>query len=152
MRGKLTFVSWHKYNLKGDKPFKKGAVGLGLVRALSVTVAVFLMLGFVVALTNQPVYNFTYVIMLTIMASAAIGGACAGAAAGIRGWQHGGLTGIFYGILFVVGGVLLGLPAVDPVLMTVALALLGMVGGIVGVNLPAAGRSSRGKRYMRGIK
>ncbi|AQS59969.1 TIGR04086 family membrane protein [Desulforamulus ferrireducens] len=151
MRGKLTFVSWHKYNQKGDKPFKKGAVGIGLVRALSVTVAVFLMLGFVVALTNQPVYNFSYAIMLTIMASAAIGGAGAGASAGIRGWQHGGLTGILYGLLFVVGGLLLGLPAIDPVMMTVALGLLGAVGGIIGVNLPSARKSSR-KRCLRGIK
>lgn len=150
--GKLTFVWWNKHNLRGDKPFKSGSVGAGLVRALSVTVAVFLMLGFVVALTNQPVYNFSYVIMLTIMASAVIGGAGAGISAGIRGWQHGGMTGMLYGMLFVVAGALLELPAVDPVLMTVAMALLGTIGGIIGVNLPAARRRVGSKRYMREFK
>ena len=148
--GKLTFVRWNKHNLGGDKPFKKGAVGIGLVRALSVTVAVFLMLGFVVALTNLPVYNFSYVIMLAIMASAAIGGAGAGMSAGIRGWQHGGLTGMIYGMLFVVASALLGLPIVDPVVMTVVVTLLGTVGGIIGVNLPSARGKVGKRRYLRG--
>ncbi|SHK61202.1 TIGR04086 family membrane protein [Desulforamulus aeronauticus] len=149
--GRLTFVCWNKHNQRGDKPFKKGAVGIGLVRALSATVMVFLVLGFVVALTNQPVYDFNYVIMVTIMASAAFGGAGAGVAASIRGWQHGGFTGMIYGMVLVVAGALLGLPiVVDPVLMTVALALLGTVGGIIGVNLPKGGRGIGKRRFLRG--
>lgn len=150
--GKLTIVQWQKHGVKGDRPFKKGAVGAGLVRAFSVTLAVFLMLGFVVAVTNLPVYNFSTVILLTILASAAIGGVGAGAAAGIRGWQHGGTTGFIYGMLYVVAGYLVGIPVYDPVLMTLAMALLGLVGGIVGVNLPTVRRRAVNRRYLGSYK
>lgn len=150
--GKLTFVLWNRHGVKGDRPFKKGAVGEGLVRAFSVTLAVFLMMGFVVSLTNQMVYNFSMLILLTILLSTAVGGVCAGAAAGIRGWQHGGMTGLIYGMLFAVVGTVLGLPVFDPVLMTMALAALGTVGGIVGVNLPAVRRRTVSRRYLRTMK
>ncbi len=151
--GKLTFVQWQKPDVKGDRPFKKGAVGAGLVRALSVTLAVFLMMGFVVTVTNLSVYNFSQAILLTILVSAVVGGVGAGAAAGIRGWQHGGMTGLVYGMLFVVvAGALLGLPVVDPVLMTLAMAVLGTVGGIVGVNLAAVRKRTVRRRYLGSCK
>jgi len=133
-------VQWRKKGPSGDRPFKKGAVGTGLVRAFSATLAVFLVMGFVVAATHQPVYNFSLAVLLTILGSAFLGGVSAGAAAGIRGWQHGGMTGLTYGMLFAVVGALLGLPVFDPVLMTVAMSILGVIGGIVGVNLPSTRR------------
>lgn len=148
--GKLTFVQWNKHGLKGDKPFKKGAVGTGLLRAFSVTLAIFFMMGFVVALTKMPVYNFSMAIILTVMGAVAVGGASAGKAAGIRGWQHGGLVGVIFSMLFVVAGALLGVPVFDPVLITLALGVVGTIGGIVGVNLPYMRRSTVSRRYLRG--
>ncbi|CCO07669.1 TIGR04086 family membrane protein [Desulforamulus hydrothermalis] len=146
--GRLTFVHWQKQGVKGDRPFKKGAVGTGLAQAFSVTLAVFLMMGFVVLITNQPVYQFSTAVLLTILASAALGGCGAGAAAGIRGWQHGGMTGLLYGIIFVAFGALMGLPAPDPVLLPLAMALLGAAGGILGVNLPAVRKRAVQRRYL----
>lgn len=146
---KLTFVQWNKYGLKGDKPFKKGAVGTGLLMAFSVTLAVFFMMGFVVALTKMPVYDFSWLILLTLLASVAVGGGRAGANAGIRGWQHGGLVGVTYSLLFVIAGALLGVPVFDPVLMIAAMAIMGTIGGIIGVNVSYVKRSNVTRRYMK---
>ncbi|SHE52676.1 TIGR04086 family membrane protein [Desulforamulus putei] len=150
--GRLTFVQWHKHGVKGDRPFKRGAVGTGLVQAFSVTLSVFLMMGFVVVVTNQPVYHFSPAVLLTILVSAAVGGMGAGAAAGIRGWQHGGMTGLIYGMLFVAAGALTGLPVLDPVLINLAMAVLGAVGGVIGVNLPAVRKRAVRRRYLSSRK
>ncbi len=145
---RLTFVQWKKYGVPGDRPFKRGAVGAGMVRAFSATLSAFLIMGFVVAVTNQPVYNFSQAIVLTVLASALLGGGSAGAAAGIRGWQHGGVTGLIYGMMFAVLGAMLGLPVFDPVILTVTMTILGTVGGIIGVNLPGVRRRSVGRNAL----
>ncbi|AEF93584.1 hypothetical protein Desca_0699 [Desulfotomaculum nigrificans CO-1-SRB] len=137
---KLTFVRWTKYGGSGEKMFKKGAVGAGLVRGFSVMLAVFFMLGFVVAVTSQPVYNFSTAILVTFLAAAMLGAIKAGAVAGIRGWQHGGMTGVIFGMLLALMGFALGLPICDPVLITAAMGALGIIGGIIGVNLPRSKR------------
>lgn len=146
--GKFTFVQWHKHGLKGDKLFKRGAVGTGLVRAFGVTLAVLVMMGFVVAVTRQAVYNFSWLILFTVFAAATIGGGSAGAAAGIRGWQHGGAAGFIYGMFFVVVGFFTGIPIFDPVLIITAMTILGSIGGIVGVNLPSAKKAVHKRRYL----
>lgn len=146
--GKFTFVQWHKHGLKGDKPFKRGAVGTGLVRAFGVTFAVVVMMGFVVAVTRQAVYNFSWLTLFTVFAAATIGGGSAGAAAGIRGWQHGGATGLIYGMFFVVVGFFTGIPIFDPILSATAMTVLGCIGGIIGVNIPSARKAVLKRRYL----
>ncbi|GAB6179983.1 hypothetical protein JCM14036_13020 [Desulfotomaculum defluvii] len=146
--GKLTFLQWHKHGIKGDKPFKRGAVGTGLVRAFGVTFAVLVMMGFVVAITQQSVYNFSLLTLFTVLVAAVIGGGSAGAAAGIRGWQHGGATGLIFGMFFVVVGFFTGIPIFDPVLITSAMTILGSIGGIIGVNLPSARKRVVKRRYL----
>lgn len=135
---RFTYVHWNKQGVAGDRLIKWGALGLGLVKALSATLGVFLMLGFVVAITDLPAYNFSMVIMLTMLAAAFLGGKGAGEAARIRGWQHGAMTGLVYGMLFVMLGILLGMTIFDPVLMTLSMIIIGILGGIFGVNSPAA--------------
>lgn len=98
------------------------------------------MLGFVVAVTSQPVYNFSTAILVTFLAAAMLGAIKAGAVAGIRGWQHGGMTGVIFGMLLALMGFALGLPIFDPVLITAAMGALGIIGGIIGVNLPRSKR------------
>ncbi|WP_041274627.1 TIGR04086 family membrane protein [Desulforamulus reducens] len=146
--GKLTFVQWRKHDVKEDKPFKKGAVGTGLVRAFSVTLAVLVMMGFAVAVTHQSVYHFSMLILLTVLASAAMGGGSAGAVAGIRGWQHGGMTGLIYGMFLVVAGALTGVLIFDPVLLTTAITIAGTIGGVIGVNLPSTRKRLVNRRYL----
>ncbi|AEG59287.1 TIGR04086 family membrane protein [Desulforamulus ruminis] len=145
---RLTFVQWHKHGVPGDRLLKREAIGAGLVRAFSATLAVFLLMGVVVAITNQPVYHFSLGVLFVVLASALIGGGSAGAVARIRGWQHGGVTGFIYGAIFAMISAGLGLPVFDPVILTVAMALLGSLGGIIGVNLPAVRRRSRGRREI----
>lgn len=146
---RVTFVQWNKQGVQGDRQIKIRAVGSGMVSALSSTLAVFLMLSFVVAITNLPVYNFAMAIMLTMLVSSFLGGKGAGTSSGIRGWQHGAVIGLIYGLLFVLLSAVSGIPIFDPFLMTGSMVIAGVFGGIMGVNLPAAKRQGVTRRAVR---
>ncbi|RYD01785.1 hypothetical protein N752_28425 [Desulforamulus aquiferis] len=124
-------------------------MGIGIIASLSATLAVFLILAFVVAVTSMPIYDFALAIMLTMLVSSFLGGKGAGKEAGIRGCIHGAAVGLLYGMLFVFLSVVAGMPVTEFILIIGSMVLAGIIGGIVGVNLPNAKRQVIGRRATR---
>lgn len=109
-----------------------GLVGLATALLLALIWALLIRLG---GLPEGPALKVAY---YSGFLSALVSGGAAARGAGMKGWLHGGLGGLFYGLLAsALSLLILSAPlSLLPFLLHAALALLvGAVGGILGLNL-----------------
>ncbi|TYO98045.1 TIGR04086 family membrane protein [Desulfallas thermosapovorans] len=147
----ITLVSWsHRDGQAGLKP---GALWSGLVWALTSTAFICAALLLWVFMTAHQVYHFSSIIMAGICLGTLLGGGVSGRTAGNLGWLHGLLVGF---IFFLVVTLLLvvwntGLPAALPAWLAHGLVVVALstLGGIIGVNIPAARPKSPVTRVRR---
>lgn len=92
------------------------------------------LISVIVALTNWEDISVAVTVVQVI--AVAVGGFVSGRIAQRTGWLHGGLVGLFYRLLTVVGtgGGLGDLISVNYALRWLLAFLIGVVGGVIGVN------------------
>ncbi|MBF7083730.1 TIGR04086 family membrane protein [Desulfallas sp. Bu1-1] len=141
LRG-VTLVSWNHQGGRA-RMFKFSAFWGGIIWAFTSTAFICAALVLWAFITGGEVYHFSGICTAGILLGAFLGGAVSGRVAGSPGWLHGAAVGIVYCLAIIAfftawGGGFSALTA--RVLLYPALFVLAVTGGIVGVNLPAAGR------------
>ena len=141
----LTFLSWSFPGGKGQKRVHPGAVMLGLVTAVGVTVAAVIFTGVYVMVSTSPVYHLPVLITAATIGSAVLGGLVAGAVSSKQGLVHGGLVGVTYGLIYIGLFVYAGIMTLETALLSKLLLMLtlGGFGGVVGVNMPGTKKKRR---------
>ncbi|OAT82218.1 TIGR04086 family membrane protein [Desulfotomaculum copahuensis] len=140
---RVTIVQWNRSGGCGGWPVAPGAVWRGLIWALSLTLGAFALLAFWNVVAGGTAGHFAALLTAVYLLAAALGGLAGGNAARRLGWLHGILVGALYGAsLFLLA---LASAAVIPGLLQRlgACIVLGMVGGVAGVNLPVLRRPGR---------
>lgn len=140
---RVTIVQWNRSGGYGGGPVAPGAVWLGLIWALSLTLGAFALLAFWSVVAGRAAGNNAALLTAVFLLAATLGGLAGGNAARRLGWLHGVLVGALYGAsLFLLA--LAGTAVVPGLVQRLgACAVLGLVGGVAGVNLPVLRRSVR---------
>ncbi|WP_066632619.1 TIGR04086 family membrane protein [Desulfolucanica intricata] len=147
---RLTFFRWSGQGRWGRQGLNLGAVLIGMVWTLSVTVAIAMAVGLWVIFSSGESFYLSGIISAVTLLSTAIGGGISGRLAGNLGWMHGILVGIIYSILLLILAVLASPQALAfmPVAVKVFFLLLsGTLGGVLGVNIPGHRRIYRRLPY-----
>jgi len=149
MLKRVTFLHWNREQDGMRRPVSAGALWLGLIWALSATLTAFLLLALWVFVSSGRTYNLAALLAAVSLLAAVLGGLVGGNSARRLGWLHGGLVGTLYGaslvLLLAAGGS--GAPGLTVLAGRLgACAVLGVVGGVAGVNLPPY--SWTGRREM----
>jgi putative membrane protein (TIGR04086 family) len=144
---RLTFFSWHA-PVKGQKNLYPGAVFLGLTWSICISIAAVLALAIYIMVTTAPVYHLATTLFVIAMISSLLGSMICGAVANKQGLKHGLLVGSLYALCFAALARYLGVYTIEPSLLLAILPLIiaGIVGGIMGVNLPT-GRKVKGRAF-----
>ncbi len=109
----------------------------GLLRALSVSLVLILIITLLLYLTPLPERSMPYFVMIGMLASIISGSVYVGRRVEARGWLQGGITGLLYIIVILILGSFLDL---GPGLRMSVLSRLflgfafGCLGGILGIN------------------
>lgn len=119
--------------------FEFGAFWAGIIWAFTSTAFICAALLLWAFITGGRVYHFGGIMTAGILLGALLGGAVSGRAAGCLGWMHGGAVGLVYS-LAVLALLAAWSGGAARFSFCFILPLLAALGGVVGVNLPAAGR------------
>ncbi len=140
---KLTVLKWNPpLGGKGEKSFQPGAVLLGVLWAVSISIAVLVVLGLYIMISRYPVYHLSLVISLMTLLTVLLGGTVCGATANRFGLLHGILVGLIYSSIYLAFLCWwnISLLKLSLLLNILPLLLAGGIGGVIGVNLSAVKR------------
>ncbi len=149
---RVTLVSWSR---RGGQTIllKPGAIIGGLLWALSSTMFICAALVLWAVLTAGQVYHFGAMLTAGTMLGSLLGGATSGRAAGNLGWLHGAAVGLLYSLVMLSllaawSGTFAALPGLAG--RGLSLVIMGMLGGVAGVNLSAYDR--RRESFRPGLR
>ncbi|MFA7468513.1 MAG: TIGR04086 family membrane protein [Desulfotomaculaceae bacterium] len=139
---RITLVSWSRRGGQASL-LKSGAIIGGLLWALTSTVFICAALVLWAIMTAGQVYHFGALLTAGTMLGALLGGVVSGRIAGNMGWLHGIVVGFLYGLVMLSflaawNGTFAALPGLAGRGLT--LVLMGVLGGVAGVNMSAYDR------------
>ncbi|MBO8137246.1 MAG: TIGR04086 family membrane protein [Desulfotomaculum sp.] len=148
---RITFIKWPAGERRGEKVINQGALVLGVMWAVSITLAVITAIGVYVMISMAQGFHMAGVLKLVTYAGVGIGAMVCGGMSARQGLVHGLLVGGIYALCYLLLTTHWGIYGLETELLINVLMLLlaGAAGGIVGVNLPGGRIKRRGVRRMR---